>query len=231
MLPRSCSCLGSHHARLASPRGPPQRSRVRHQTVTQEAATCQHSTTMKPEGGKAAAGEGERGGEVRYLGVRKRRWGKWVSEIRLPRSRERIWLGSYDAPEKAARAFDAAAFFLRGTAARLNFPDQLPSDAPAEGALSHDQIQAAAARHANGTPPAASASGASDGIVTDENQELDESFVRFTAMDDNADFPLLYEEFLYGAFPAALPPHDGTAGINEHDGNDVFDEFPALWSF
>ncbi|CAL9126323.1 ethylene-responsive transcription factor ERF017-like [Musa acuminata AAA Group] len=190
--------------------------------------------TMKPEGGKAAAGESERGGEVRYLGVRKRRWGKWVSEIRLPRSRERIWLGSYDAPEKAARAFDAAAFFLRGDAARVNFPDQLPRDGPAGGALSHDQIQAAAARHANGTPPAASASGASDGIVTDENQELDESFVRFMAMDDNADFPLLYEDFLYGVFPAAgapMPPQDGTAGIDEHDGNEVFDEFPALWSF
>ncbi|URE15927.1 AP2, partial [Musa troglodytarum] len=201
----------------------------------QEADTCQHPTTMKPAGEKeAAAGENERGGEVRYLGVRKRRWGKWVSEIRLPRSRERIWLGSYDAPEKAARAFDAAAFFLRGAAARLNFPDQLPTDAPAGGALSHDQIQAAAARHANGTPPAASASGASDGIVTDENQELDESFVRFMAMDDTADFPLLYEDFLYGVFPVAggpLPPLDGTAGINEHDGNEVFGEFPALWSF
>ncbi|XP_074589706.1 uncharacterized protein LOC141845546 [Curcuma longa] len=123
---------------------------------------------MKPESEKAAAAEKQRrrrsrgeeeqrrggSGEVRYLGVRKRQWGKWVSEIRLPRSRERIWLGSYDAPEKAARAFDAAAFCLRGAAARLNFPDQLPAEfttAPA----SHEQIQAAAARHASNQPPPA----------------------------------------------------------------------------
>ncbi|XP_042465900.1 ethylene-responsive transcription factor ERF034-like [Zingiber officinale] len=126
---------------------------------------------MKPESDKTAAaaaaaaaekqrrrsrGEEEQrrggSGEVRYLGVRKRQWGKWVSEIRLPRSRERIWLGSYDAPEKAARAFDAAAFCLRGAAARLNFPDQLPAEFTT-AASSHGQIQAAAARHASNQPP------------------------------------------------------------------------------
>jgi hypothetical protein len=58
-----------------------------------------------------------------YKGVRLRKWGKWVSEIRLPNSRERIWLGSYDSAEKAARAFDAALFCLRGPNATFNFPD------------------------------------------------------------------------------------------------------------
>ena len=45
--------------------------------------------------------------------MRKRKWGKWVSEIRLPNSRGRIWLGSHDTQEKAARAFDAALYCLR----------------------------------------------------------------------------------------------------------------------
>lgn len=58
-----------------------------------------------------------------YKGVRKRKWGKWVSEIRLPNSRERIWLGSHDSAEKAARAFDAALYCLRGRHANFNFPD------------------------------------------------------------------------------------------------------------
>ncbi|WJX41646.1 hypothetical protein P8452_28969 [Trifolium repens] len=58
-----------------------------------------------------------------YKGVRLRKWGKWVSEIRLPNSRERIWLGSYDSAEKAARAFDAALYCLRGPNATFNFPD------------------------------------------------------------------------------------------------------------
>ncbi|KAH7427744.1 hypothetical protein KP509_10G058000 [Ceratopteris richardii] len=58
----------------------------------------------------------------RWKGVRKRAWGRWVCEIRLPRSRQRIWLGSYATPEEAACAYDAASLCLRGTSASLNFP-------------------------------------------------------------------------------------------------------------
>lgn len=93
--------------------------------------------------------------DKKYRGVRQRRWGRYVSEIRLPNSRERIWLGSYDSPEKAARAFDAAAVCLRGSHAevisRLNFPDSPPEISSADGyPFSAAQIQAEATRHANG---------------------------------------------------------------------------------
>ncbi|KAK8698525.1 hypothetical protein V6N13_114637 [Hibiscus sabdariffa] len=87
----------------------------------------------------------------RYKGARKRNWGKWVSEIRLPNSRERIWLGSYDSAEKAARAFDAALFCLRGRSAKFNFPDN-PPDIANGRSLTPSEIQAVAARFANSEP-------------------------------------------------------------------------------
>ncbi|KAI3963595.1 hypothetical protein MKW92_000172 [Papaver armeniacum] len=61
-----------------------------------------------------------------YEGVRMRKWGKWVSEIRVPKSRDKIWLGSYETAEKAAKAYDVVVFCMRGDGVgelyNLNFP-------------------------------------------------------------------------------------------------------------
>lgn len=91
---------------------------------------------------------GDDNNSIKYKGVRKRKWGKWVSEIRLPNSRERIWLGSYDSAEKAARAFDAAQFCLRGKSANFNFPDN-PPEIVGGRSMTPSEIQAAATRFAN----------------------------------------------------------------------------------
>ncbi|KAG8376252.1 hypothetical protein BUALT_Bualt09G0043700 [Buddleja alternifolia] len=90
----------------------------------------------------------------RYKGVRMRKWGKWVAEVRQLNSRDRIWLGSYDTAEEAARAYDAAVFCLRGPSAVLNFPDEAP-DILAADELSPSQIQVAASKHARRVVPAA----------------------------------------------------------------------------
>ncbi|KAK4577812.1 hypothetical protein RGQ29_028079 [Quercus rubra] len=82
-----------------------------------------------------------------FRGVRKRRWGRYVSEIRLPGQKTRIWLGSFGSTEMAARAYDSATLFLKGNLASLNFPDMAHS-LPRPESSSRRDIQSAAAKAA-----------------------------------------------------------------------------------
>ncbi|XP_057507321.1 ethylene-responsive transcription factor ERF017-like [Actinidia eriantha] len=176
---------------------------------------------VKPETSKQA--ERSTSDESKYKGVRKRKWGKWVSEIRLPNSRERIWLGSYKSAEKAARAFDAALFCLRGPSAKFNFPENPPEIAGGRS-LTPAEIQVAAARFANAEPQTSRSRRSSSSSSSSSSSEMQVESPSPSVSDGVA--PMGTETPLDGSFLNLF----ATMG-SENTGPGSFDIFPGFDDF
>lgn len=84
--------------------------------------SCRKSPLKPWKKGPTRGKGGPQNASCEYRGVRQRTWGKWVAEIREPKKRTRLWLGSFATAEEAAMAYDEAARRLYGPDAYLNLP-------------------------------------------------------------------------------------------------------------
>ncbi|KAF5199592.1 Dehydration-responsive element binding factor [Thalictrum thalictroides] len=159
-----------------------------------------------------------------YRGVRSRNNDKWVCEVREPNKKSRIWLGTYETAEMAARAHDVAALALRGRSACLNFADsmwRLPTPDSTDAKDIRKAASEAAEMFRQPMSPIKNLSG-----LKNVSEEKDNVFF----LDEEVEFGM--PGFLASMAEGLLlsPPPSGGSEFNQEDIENEGEEV-SLWSF
>ncbi|PIN26577.1 hypothetical protein CDL12_00672 [Handroanthus impetiginosus] len=167
-----------------------------------------------------------------YRGIRCRS-GKWVSEIREPRKSTRIWLGTYPTPEMAAVAYDVASLTLRGSEAKMNFPD-LAQSYPVPASHSAGDIRGAAAAAAATVASPRSGSGDQNQAAPPGNgssSSVHTGGQEFVDEEELFDMPKLLEDMAEGMLvspPRLKPAADDEESPDNYSRNDSLWNYPSF---
>ncbi|KAF0905897.1 hypothetical protein E2562_008925 [Oryza meyeriana var. granulata] len=199
---------------------------------SQEAAAPAKPT--KPRGRKKGSTS-----HSKFVGVRQRPSGRWVAEIKDTTQKIRMWLGTFETAEAAARAYDEAARLLRGAEARTNFAPRISPDCPLavriRGLLHHKKLKkarsAAATAGSSGASKKRSTTAAASTPTTTTTSNSNSASSACGGSSSSSSTDSCDGAVKQGGGGA---PDFGHAGAEEFDSwmfDAAFGQFPALDSF